>query len=256
MNAQEFYSNVGDLFGITGGDRVNPHRGVDFPWGEGTPIPSWCAGTVVRNEWNSVIGWILSIETSEGWAGFCHMASQSPLPVGAWVRQDDTLGLVGNTGTASRGAHLHATFSTVGNHPGTAPVVDPLPWIRSALIPKPKKEVAEMDYDYVFTEPNVRWALLHPLHIEGGYIETTDKKVAEGWANATGIAGRKVEPTAWANTLATAKALFGQAKAQRSTVGSVTVDNSDVVAAIVALGSRIDALPAEIDRYADGKKQS
>ena len=39
-------------------------------------------------------------------------------------------------------------------------------------------------------------------------------------------------------------------------VGSVTLDSDSLVKALAGLGVKIDALPAEIDRYADGKKQS
>lgn len=131
MTPEEFYALVGDLFDATA-DRPHPHRGVDFPWDAGTPIPTWCDGVVVANFWHDVLGWVIVIATSGGWAGHCHMLSQSPLPVGTKVNYGDIIGTVGATGEVT-GPHDHATFSTVGDSPATSPVVDPLPWIRSAM---------------------------------------------------------------------------------------------------------------------------
>lgn len=134
MNAVEFYANVGDRFGVIGPSRPNPHRGVDFPWSEGTFIPAWAPGTVVLNEWNGVLGWVLTIDAGDDlFAGFSHMRTQSPHKVGSTILFDEYIGEVGNTGSASRGAHLHATVSLVGADPGTAPVVDPLPHINTAI---------------------------------------------------------------------------------------------------------------------------
>jgi hypothetical protein len=262
MTPQEFYANVGDRFGIVGGDRVNPHRGVDFPWGQGTPIPSWCAGTVVRNEWNSVIGWIMTVETSGGWAGFCHMASQSPLPVGSTVSFGQTIGLVGNTGSASRGAHLHATFSTAGNHPGTSPVVDPLPWITANLsatagggtspFPKPQRldhdmelyaanAPAEIPQKYLGRNKGLTGGKPTYFLIPSGAIPrvTQDQNLASQWSqqlfgqsSSTGIV-----PVSWG----WADQLYDEAVAALTTVavGDVTVDNTEVI-------KRLDALPAAI----------
>lgn len=294
MTPQEFYANVGDRFGVIGGDRVNPHRGVDFPWGQGTPIPSWCAGTVVRNEYNSVIGWIIAIETSGGWAGFCHMASQSPLPVGSSVSFGQTVGLVGNTGSASRGAHLHATFSTVGNHPGTSPVVDPLPWILANLsstagggtTPFPtSKGSNDMPELYsapmpatVPTDLKTRYPYLtggKPTYfLLGGSAGTAfnakvtqDQTLASQWAKllAPTLSNPSdvIIPLSWGYALE----LHGQAVAPLNvnadfgdiTIPPITVppaDNTELVAALNAVVAAVAALPAEIDRYADGKKQS
>lgn len=292
MTPQEFYANVGDRFGIIGGDRVNPHRGVDFPWREGTPIPSWCDGTVVRNEYNSVIGWIMTIETVGGWAGFCHMAARSPLPIGTRVSYGDTIGTVGNTGSASRGAHLHATFSTVGDHPGISPVVDPLPWITANLTssagggtrpfpitnPKGNRTMTQvlittlptpLPADAVTTLRGYVGGSSLPLKAGQGLIALVgdapgtpanvqltqaDKRGNEWAADHTGSlpsqygveqGARRYEFPEFLNLLAAYAAPVGG----NVEVGSVVIDQTELIAAV-------KALPAEIDQYADGKKQS
>lgn len=150
MTPEEFYSRLGDAFGIIGPNRTQPHRGQDFPWGAGTDIPSWCDGTVALVGYTPVIGHFVSIrlDGGAGWAGHCHMLSRSPLELGARVLYGDLVGDVGNTGSASRGNHDHATFSPWGVSPATARVVDPLPWIRSAIASKapqpPKRKRHDM----------------------------------------------------------------------------------------------------------------
>ena len=43
--------------------------------------------------------------------GYCHLQKAPTLKVGDKVNVGDTVGLVGNTGSASSGPHLHATLS-------------------------------------------------------------------------------------------------------------------------------------------------
>lgn len=150
MDAREFYANVGDRFGVIGPSRKNPHRGVDFPWAGGTPIPSWCRGVVVGNYWDSAIGWVLVIRTGIGWEGFCHLLAQSPLEVGTVVDLDDYLGDVGNTGSASRGDHLHATHSTTSSRPEAGLVLDPLPHIVAALAAPPEPTTTEDEVSRIY----------------------------------------------------------------------------------------------------------
>ena len=76
----------------------------------------------------------------------------------------------------------------------------------------------------------------------------------------TGLTARKVAAGDWAGVLATARTL---AEAAQAAAGGATqpgastpVDSTALIAAINALGDKIVALPAEIDRYADGRKQA
>jgi murein DD-endopeptidase MepM/ murein hydrolase activator NlpD len=44
------------------------------------------------------------------YVGFCHLKAEG-LEVGTKVQEGDTIGFVGNTGSASSGSHLHLTVS-------------------------------------------------------------------------------------------------------------------------------------------------
>lgn len=127
-----------DGFGATAG-RSQPHRGLDFPRGPGVPIPSVNSGEVVISEWNKYLGWVVEVRGDDGvYLGYCHMAQQG-LGVGTWVAVGTTIGVVGNTGTQSRGAHLHITK---GDRKGAvfgssmAYLSDPWPYIQTAQTKK------------------------------------------------------------------------------------------------------------------------
>lgn len=98
-------------FGNKAEFRTNVHRGVDFAVAGGTPIKSVSNGKVVVNKWSTVLGNVVAIEDPKGivW-GYCHLRDASKLALGAKVEVGKTIvGKVGNTGSASRGAHLHFT---------------------------------------------------------------------------------------------------------------------------------------------------
>lgn len=146
----------GGEFGNTilydGSKRANPHRGVDFSLPAGTPIKSATDGKVVLNKESDILGWVVVVECTKGltW-GYCHLREPG-LRVGAKVVAGETvIGKVGNTGSASRGAHLH--FTCGGKDPNSVFygwVQDPVACIeRLAAKEKPAKvapkpvEVAE-----------------------------------------------------------------------------------------------------------------
>lgn len=132
----EFYgtSHWGDLFGATE-DRPNPHRGMDFNgWGTGTQIPALYGGTVVFNDAGTALGNMVSIQRSDGIIfGYSHLNAPSPLGVGQSIAQGQSVGPIGNTGTASFGTHLHLTRHTSGVNPGSATVTDPAPDVTAAI---------------------------------------------------------------------------------------------------------------------------
>lgn len=133
MSPEKFYSNVGDPFGI-GINRPNPHRGTDFPWGSGTEIPAYRQGVVVLNEWQSGLGWVVTLDYGDGvYGGFSHLRVQSAWAIGRTIRFGEVIGLVGNTGSLSAGAHLHATVSRTNITPWSGSTFDPLPYIRSSI---------------------------------------------------------------------------------------------------------------------------
>lgn len=102
-----------DAFGVVTPERAIPHRGTD--WGNGTKgkkIPAVTNGQVKLVHWSEALGWVLVQSTGDGYfVGYCHMKKQPSLKVGAVIKMGDIVGIVGNTGTASRGDHLHATLS-------------------------------------------------------------------------------------------------------------------------------------------------
>lgn len=94
---------------------MQPHSGVDWARPEGTPIPSIANGTIVLQQWSDVLGnvsvlRVMGHDKKLYYVGFCHLAKPG-LEVGTKVKEGDTIGLIGNTGSASSGPHLHLTVS-------------------------------------------------------------------------------------------------------------------------------------------------
>jgi murein DD-endopeptidase MepM/ murein hydrolase activator NlpD len=65
------------------------------------------------------------------YVGFCHLKAEG-LKVGTKVQEGDTIGFVGNTGSASSGAHLHLTVGeTIKSVFGPTSVkTDPIQFIK------------------------------------------------------------------------------------------------------------------------------
>ena len=96
-------------------NNMQPHSGLDFAMPEGTPIPALANGTIVLQQFSKVLGnvSVLRVLGKDGklyFIGYCHLA-QPGLAVGTRVKQDEPIGKVGNSGSASTGAHLHMTVS-------------------------------------------------------------------------------------------------------------------------------------------------
>ena len=115
---------------------LQPHSGTDFaPAGSSkgtTPIPCVSKGTVQFVKFSKVLGWVLvqtvwDVKTKKvKYVGYCHLkcnthgincaSSHDPklaldLVPGAKVAEGQTIGVMGNTGSASSGVHLHLTLS-------------------------------------------------------------------------------------------------------------------------------------------------
>jgi len=94
---------------------MQPHSGLDFAVPEGTPIPAIAKGTVVLNQFSKVLGHVLVLRVmgKDGqiyFVGYCHLQApgvQAPTK----VTEGQIIGRVGNSGSASTGAHLHMTVS-------------------------------------------------------------------------------------------------------------------------------------------------
>ena len=114
---------------------MQAHSGTDWsPAGSNkgkTPIPAVAKGTIKLIQWSKVLGWVI-VQTAMDkdrkvkYIGYCHVSCKkcgvnckgghdasiaSSLKVGDKVNAGDSLGMMGNTGSASSGVHLHATLS-------------------------------------------------------------------------------------------------------------------------------------------------
>jgi hypothetical protein len=95
--------------------RSQRHRGADWNRGVtyGSVIAAVASGSVAHNGWNDALGNVLVIAHPDGFtSGYCHMSDRSPLAVGAAVTRGQAVGTIGNTGSASGGAHLHLTIGS------------------------------------------------------------------------------------------------------------------------------------------------
>ena len=123
-------ATITSRYGVTT-NRPNAHRGLDYAVKDGTWIPAVSAGTVVLNAWSDVLGWCVvhsvwdAINKKTMFVGYAHLKSKSPHKVGARVREGQGVGRQGNTGSASRGSHLHLTVGPTARHIFIGATVDP-----------------------------------------------------------------------------------------------------------------------------------
>lgn len=95
---------------------MQPHSGTDWARPEGTRIPAVAKGTIRLIQFSKVLGWVV-VQTAmdkDGviwYIGYCHLKARPAYEVGQKVTKGQTVGLIGNTGSASSGPHLHATAS-------------------------------------------------------------------------------------------------------------------------------------------------
>lgn len=97
--------------------RTQPHRGSD--WGfktgsAGKPVYAVADGVVTDNFWTDSLGHCITVKNThdEVFVLFAHLEEKSPVKKGTKVVGGETeLGKIGNTGSASAGAHLHAAAS-------------------------------------------------------------------------------------------------------------------------------------------------
>lgn len=113
---------------------MQPHSGRDFAPGADKVIPAVAAGTLKLLQWSNVLGWVAvydakGIDGKTYYIGYSHLScathginckgpkvhgTHSPMvstKVGDKKELGEPVGRVGNTGSASSGAHLHLTVS-------------------------------------------------------------------------------------------------------------------------------------------------
>jgi murein DD-endopeptidase MepM/ murein hydrolase activator NlpD len=119
------FRKIGELYGSTQ-NRPHPHRGLDFPVKAGSKIGSVANGIVTANGWSDVLGWYAIVKDEAGiYWGYNHL-SKLAVAKGQLVKRGGLIGLVGSTGSASTGAHLHLTASHEANGNFAGVTLDPL----------------------------------------------------------------------------------------------------------------------------------
>jgi hypothetical protein len=122
------------------------HHGIDYPL-LGTPRPdivSVADGTVFDQGWHANFGNFAEIRHDNGWSSYyAHMLRPSALRTGQTVGRGDLVGVMGNSGAASVGDHLHIELRT---RPGIwNATTDPEPYIHRALLPAQNPPPIEED---------------------------------------------------------------------------------------------------------------
>ena|GEM_PF-2661078 len=105
--------DASDPYGNTAPPRTYGHTGSDWIVGAGTPIPAIGAGVVVGRGWHDGNGnyLVVKLDGSDLYYAYLHMSAPASVRDGDRVALGQLIGTVGDTGTNSRGAHLHVTVS-------------------------------------------------------------------------------------------------------------------------------------------------
>lgn len=147
--------------------RQIPHSGSDF--GGRGPIFSIAGGKIVKAAWSPIAGWY-AIEDSGYGIFFVYFHANSPMKLeGSYTQPGDHIGDIGNTGSGSKGQHLHVSAAlslfaaimlvTIGTYrrgnrttaqwAADHGLVDPMPYIYDETlrparppVPEPVPEVA------------------------------------------------------------------------------------------------------------------
>lgn len=102
-------------------------------------IPAVTSGTVVLNAWSDVLGWVV---VHTGWdyetnrtvfVGYSHLKRRSRLKPKQRIKMGEGIGIQGNTGSASRGDHLHLTTGPTAKHIFLGETFDPEQFIKKQI---------------------------------------------------------------------------------------------------------------------------
>jgi murein DD-endopeptidase MepM/ murein hydrolase activator NlpD len=122
---QDYSTNIGTAA------KPELHAALDIPVPEGTPVLAPMDGTVVgevtiigkegRTGYQPMGGSVLYIKSTDGVRlfDFGHLQNDSLPSPGKTVKEGDQIAISGNTGTATKGPHLHFSYHTREKDPVT-----------------------------------------------------------------------------------------------------------------------------------------
>jgi len=112
LDAQQQFRSIPKIRPVTGiisrgFDPSIPHNAIDFVAPRGTPVRATADGAVSRVFFDTDMGHVVVITHSYGYETLYAHCEKVLVSVGQNVVQGQTIALVGNTGGATRGYHLH-----------------------------------------------------------------------------------------------------------------------------------------------------
>lgn len=112
------------VFGIKDKLHPNGHRGVDLGrWGG----KSFTSGTVTDVRWSDILGHVVIVrDPKRDYWGYCHLASTKVKKGDKVVCGVTTLGVMGESGSAAVGKHLHLTCGGSADSVFLGKVKDPV----------------------------------------------------------------------------------------------------------------------------------
>ena len=109
---------------VTG--EIRPHNGIDIAGAgndRGMPIVAFADGTVRYSQYNGGFGHLVIIDHGDGIETYYAHLNQQGIPAGSRVRAGQTIGYMGDSGTAT-GVHLHFEYRINGQP------VNPMPYLQ------------------------------------------------------------------------------------------------------------------------------
>ncbi|UAA39366.1 peptidoglycan DD-metalloendopeptidase family protein [Paraneptunicella aestuarii] len=125
--------------------RWKQHRGIDYAASTGTPVVAAGDGKVIKAGYDKYNGHHVFIQHGENYVTKYLHFSKRKVKKGQWVKQGQTIGLVGSTGLAS-GPHLHYEFLVNGVHQNPRTVTLPK---ANPIANKEKTEFLALASDYM-----------------------------------------------------------------------------------------------------------
>jgi murein DD-endopeptidase MepM/ murein hydrolase activator NlpD len=136
-------STITSRWGATA-NRPTPHRGLDYAPGNETIIPAVAAGEIVFIGWSDCLGNVV-VQKCKGndgkvvYVGYSHLLTKpGSYKVGDIREVGQSIQRVGNTGSCSRGAHLHLTVGPKLDSVFRGTTYDPEKYIDQQIANNPK----------------------------------------------------------------------------------------------------------------------